>query len=312
MMEKKLLSKKKVAVILSALTVVCASSVYASSPKVSGDVNILYEQVRPEIGSTSHNSEMTLRLNLEQPINEQWSAFARLGYRNFGQDNTADTIAKLDQYGFKYAKGEKTKLVLGVQEAGLGAFAGMVDLTDNIGDGMLAGVTMQTEHKDTTYQFLAGKFDKELFANNKRQSTFGFEIGKQYGDTNVAADYLHVDTGAAEDFYGVNVKHKVRENTEFLVEYIVSSANTGKNGIIYGVNYNPTAKDTLALSLRHLEANATPENIGGYDNDTKGVEISWERALPKNGKLILTHERTKGLSSGIKENITTVEYNISF
>lgn len=308
--------KKGIMLALAALMSI-SPAVYAheSNPvALSGDFNYKYERVKPDGGEKEATGEATFRLKAEAELEKGWSLFARYGYRNFSIDSEDATLSKLDQYGFTYKKGDSFTGTFGVQEVILGPYGTLIDLTDNVGDGMLKGVSAAGKAGAADYLVFGGKLDKQLFAIDKDQSTYGLELKQEFGGVTGLVEYLHINNAdlAAKNYYGFGLSRE-QGKAEFLAEYVRSSASDNKYGTIFGVNYQATDKDVVGFTYRNIKGNATPavDGIFGY-NDEKGPVLSWERSLGKAGSFVAEYDINKTPSSGEKVKTLTLEYNYSF
>jgi len=304
---------QKLLLVAAAATAMQLSAGYAQPLTVEGDVTLKYERVKHDSGdATENNQEHTVRLNVSQQLDERTEAFMRYGYRYFGGDNTDDNLSKLDQYGIRYKPADNTLITLGVQETTLGMYSGKLDLSDQIGQGMLKGINAQIGDGPLQYHILGGRLDKSLFADNEDKNTIGFEVIHEAGDRALSAEYLHINgLSNASNFYGLSAKQTIGK-AEALAEYLRSNASSDQYGIIYGVNYAPTEKDSLALTQRYIKNNAIPEGLGAYDPNERGTELAWERKLGETSNLTLTYEISKELGSNDKDKTTTLEYSLSF
>lgn len=313
--------KKGMVLVLAAAVMTITSAAYAQEKeqnkavKLSGDFNYKYEQSKPDDSEKAAVGEATFRLKAEAELEKGWSLFARYGYRNFSIDSEDATLSKLDQYGFTYKKGEAFTGTFGVQEVILGPFGTLIDLTDNVGDGMLTGVSAAGKAGATDYLVFVGKLDKQLFDSAKKQAAYGLELKQDFGGVTGLVEYLHMnnaDEAYANNYYGVGLSRE-QGKAEFLAEYVRSSASDNKYGTIFGVNYQATDKDVLGLTYRNIKGNATPavDGIFGY-NDEKGPVLSWERSMGKAGSFVAEYDINKTPSSGEKVKTLTLEYNYSF
>jgi hypothetical protein len=304
--------------LLTALfSVIAINSVAYAAPgetTLSGDFNYAYESEKPDGSATTKTGETTFRLKAEAEIGNGWSLFTRYGYRGFSIDNSDASISKIDQYGLNYAKGETFKAVIGVQDVIVGPFGTLIDLTDNVGDGMLKGVSLEQKDGDVTYHAFGGKLDKQLFGTAKDQSTYGLELTKEFHDFSSVVEYVAVDNPdlASKNYYGLGFS-KALGKSEYLVEYVWSPAQTDRTGAVYAANYQASDKDLFGVTYRDVKANATPgvDGVFGY-NDEKGTALSWERSLNKAGALTVEYDWHETVSDGTKSKTLTLEYNYAF
>jgi hypothetical protein len=303
---------KKVMSILS-LAVSLNMVAYAAPVEFSGDVNLKYEKVKSD--PTENNRETTFRLNAETALDNDWSAYARFGYRHFGGDDDRSKLSKLDQYGLKYAPNEETTVKFGVQDTIMGPFGTLIDLTDNIGGYMLKGVDAQFTSKDINYHLLSGKLDKRLFddagiGDGDDKSVYGLELSKKLGVTTIGGQFLKVnnDWDASTRYYGVYASNDLNDKTTLTGEYVWSNADSDNKGALFGLTYALTEKDTLGATYRNVKGNATSQgaDLAGY-NGEKGIEYTWERPLGKQGTLLFTYDDLRSDS-----NVVSLEYNIAF
>jgi hypothetical protein len=302
------------AALFSVIGLNCAVYAGPAEPTLSGDFNYAYESEKPDGSTTIRTGETTFRLKAEAEIGNRWSLFTRYGYRGFSIDNSDATISKIDQYGLTYANDKAFKAVIGVQDVIVGPFGTLIDLTDNVGDGMLTGVSLERKDGDITYRAFGGKLDKHLFGTEKDQTTYGLEFTKQFHDFSGVVEYVGIDNPdlASKDYYGLGFS-KALGKSEFLLEYVWSPAENNQNGTVYAVNYQASDKDLVSVTYRDVKVNATPgvDGVFGY-NDEQGTVLSWERSLNKVGALTVEYDWNETISDGTKSKTLTLEYNYAF
>ncbi|KYZ75643.1 hypothetical protein AXX12_10535 [Anaerosporomusa subterranea] len=312
-MKKAALSSLLTALVITATatTALAAEAADNRTLSVSGEATLQWERVKPKADPDSHTGEQTFILNFSQPLSDNVSAYARFAYRNFGGDNIDDSIHEVDQFGLIYEAPGGT-LTLGSQEAELGTLSGLADLTEVGRDNMFRGATWASESEQKNLKLLVGKVDKNLLETNNNKTVTGLEVSKVFGDVTVSGEYLHVSNNpSVNSVYGLGLKTAV-DKWEFAFEGLRSSADQAASGMLAGVTYAATEKETISATYRNLKANSVVTGLATYDANTKGIELAWEKSLTDRWSVKLSHEWAKTIDTQNKERIAAIETTYTF
>lgn len=310
-MQKTIKGKPWFAGCLAAVVLANAGAVAASPPTLSGDVKFKWEAAQPADAEQEENFESTLRLRLEGEAGRQAKWFVRYGLRDLQGDASHERTSRMDQYGLRWG-GEGESLTLGAQDVILGPWGSMVDLTDNVGNTMLTGADWQTHWGQAEVRLLGGRLGEDLFADQQRRHLWGVEVGGVFGTAHVALAGLTLSDVAVGGHYWQLSASQPWGKAEVLAEVLRSNAGSDKRGWVAGVAYHPTEQDTFSLHQRRLEAQAVPEGLGGYDADSKALELDVSRTLTDNQTLTLKREWSKTISGDVSNQVTSVEWNLTF
>ena len=312
------MKKSTLSALLTALVIattanagLAAENTGAGELAITGDTTVKWERSKTTGDPASHAGEQTLKLNFSQPISEKVSLYGRFVYRNFSGDSTDKSIHEFDQYGLIY-QADKGTLTLGSQEATLGTLSGLIDLTEVGRDNMFVGASWASGAEQDNLKVLAGRVDRNYFETDANKTVIGLEASKAFGDVTVTGEYLHTNnTPDVSSIYGLGLKTTV-DKWEFSFEGLRSSAKQAASGMLAGIAYTAAEKETISATYRNLKANSVVPGLATYDENTKGVELAWEKSLTDRLNLKLSHEWAKTIDTQAKDRIITIETTYTF
>ncbi len=284
---------------------------------IEGDTTIKYESLQYKTPGISdlESVERTIRLNMATPLSAQTSLFLRLGHQSYSGDSTDSTKTALDQYGLSWKTSHRT-VRIGSQDTYLGAYGAMFDNSSNVGEGMFRGIDIRDERGTNHYHLATGRLDPNLFDDARSRTFVGTEWAHYVGNTRLLTSYLHIPNlpKKADDFVGFSINHPSGKG-EWLTEFVRSSAPTGNQAFLVGLNYQPTEKQALKLIAGQLLDNAVPEgksSLGGYDNGIRGFQLTMIQALNPSNRISLKYTAVETITANIPIRKTEIEYAYVF
>lgn len=271
---------------------------------------------------TYTGQKSTLNINLEKPLTEQLSVYARFMHQAFNnhkaQSVQADWIHEdyntaIDAVGFKYSNGG-VDYVLGSQALTIGA-TGLVYDNGFIGEHALpyalkvsgkSGATDLTAiYAKTNYGHVAYDGSPAAYANDNEdfyvlQGQYAINEKASAGAFLAHVNYNPATNGAATKenmrYYGINAGYKLTDKLNFVGEFIKSNADKDDKGFIGGFSYAIDAKNTFNASYYRVEDQAaisdaalTSMTTAPYSNG-KGYILSYSHAVDKNTKLAVSYD----------------------
>ena len=268
---------------------------------VNGEVSVEYRDHQSTVDEFKKDGyKFTTTLDMNYAFNEHFSAFARVAaqtanvkhdfYTAKGEGDAAGKVS-LDHYGFIY-NNAGVAYTLGQQSLALGQQGLMFDNTGNIGREIagLQAINIEGTAGKVDVNAFYGQMHKTPAFDNEKLSMYGFGVKAPLAkDTHIGFNYAHSKHAnvVSKNHYGVNLAHTMGK-WEFQLEGIKSSAATANKGYAFATTYNPTEKDSFAVTLHRTEANADIAGMTAFENDQKGIVYSYSRQF--NDRMGLTME----------------------
>ncbi|MDU2064919.1 MAG: hypothetical protein E6713_08745 [Sporomusaceae bacterium] len=303
--------------LLTAFLLAAATSPVTAAPlTIDGETTLKYETIRyhrSDVADIS-DTERTLRLNFHQALSEQTEIFFRFGHQSYAGSATKENNSGLDQYGL-LVNNKDMLFKIGSQDTYLGAYGAMFDNSSNAGFGMFKGIDWRTTTGRIQYHATFGKLDSALFSDSANHTISGGEIAYFAGSTRFMASALHIPhLEKATTFTGFSV-NSPHGKAEYLAEYVRSSAPDQNQGILVGINYQPTEYQAIKILGGEIQDKAVPEgkaSLGGYDNSLRGFQIAFIQALTPQDRLSLKYTVAQTITFDIPIHKTEIEYTHTF
>jgi hypothetical protein len=315
---------KKVSCIalLTALGVVCGSTVFAGPVEISGEASVKYQRDRAQ-GESDNAMIWTLTIDGQTKLSEDLTLFTRLGaqksshygFGDFYNIDTKKSAIALDQFGLSWKKDELA-FKLGRQDAEIGATSLLYSRSgSNIGKHMFVdGLTVNGFVGDTEIAAVLAQEDNDKSAGRDNRLyalrayytqvenwTFGATLGR----------YDNKEAGEKTNHWAVDAAYAFGKNN-LTAEWTKSNANSDNKAYALVWDYELDDKTSVSLTGFRVEGAASMGEQSDFDAGNKGIHYTVNYKIADDINLEAVYKDQKDITTKEKNNSTELTLAFAF
>ncbi|MCE5284848.1 MAG: hypothetical protein LLG02_03220 [Pelosinus sp.] len=321
-----MMNKKLLTTAIVSMMVLSTGAVMAAPIQLDGSMSYRYRNDTNTTREDNNASIFRFTLNAKTEIAPNLSLYGRLAAESISKrggfasdiiqgDNTAKSIAEVDQFGFIYTNSNFT-YKLGKQDAVIGGTGLLYDSTGYLGkNNGLSGINITGTTGVTSVSVLAGQENAYGTVDNKVYAVrAAFSPVK---DLTIGGTLAKYDADKDINYYAVDAAFTQGKAT-YSAEYAKSNADSQNKAYDIGVSYAFDSKNSVSVTNFKVQDNATIDqtnygSITGYEDNGKGFYYSYNHKFTKDTSATLFYRDYKDVDGANKNHNTsfraTVNYN---
>ena len=313
--------KKIITALVLGSSLFATAAASAAPVTLNGETAIKFNREK-EDDSAHSGTAYTLKLMAETKLNDNLSAYARLGAQNVGKNlvgvdfNTdaysdKTSVIAIDQFGLILEEGNLT-YKLGRQDAAVGTTALLYGRLDsNIGkDSFVDGLSVAGTIGVTDISALLAREDNTTGGNNYVYALrTGYNLS---GDTNVGLTLGRFDNsaGPSTNHWAIDGTYNYGRNS-WTAEFGKSNSNTDNTALAVVWNYDRNDKTAFSVTGFRVEANGAMGEQSDFGSNLRGVHYAISHSIKDNTAFEFVFKDEKDLGDSPKK-YKTYEATLSY